>query len=89
MREDLTKFDSGCPASRTVYDAAEIPEYEWPPITIKAPWHPRQYHDVAVCERSTLCDGATALSELKIGVVSHSRAGGNPDRGTGFPPARE
>ena len=32
---------------------------------------------------------ASALSELKIGVVSHSRAGGNPDRGTGFPPARE
>ena len=31
----------------------------------------------------------SALSELKIGVVSHSRAGGNPDRGTGFPPARE
>jgi len=24
MREDVKKFDSGCPAPRTVYDAAEI-----------------------------------------------------------------
>jgi len=31
----------------------------------------------------------SALAKPEIGVHCHSRAGGNPDRGTGFPPARE
>ncbi len=29
------------------------------------------------------------VHRLEIEVHRHSRAGGNPDRGTGFPPARE
>jgi len=36
-----------------------------------------------------LVEHTIALSKLEIGVHRHSRAGGNPDRGTGFPPARE
>ena len=47
-----------------------------------------QFDDHAVMHKAIDCS-ASALSKLEIGVHRHFRAGGNPDRDTGFPPARE
>ena len=41
--------------------AAEIPEYEWQPITMTAPWHPRQYHDVAMWDNLLWVNSATFI----------------------------